>query len=333
MTKQDPEKERLLGYLLNALDDQEAAQVKRELSQQPHLRSELATLQRDLAPLNYIADSVEPPPQLAKRTCAQIWETLDNEGHDKEDLGKGEREGCQAPDAPPQMDSVLGFVFDPFKTVVAIPTVDLALPKVTKHVEATQTKPPKSKFSYWIGLVVSVSLGMVAAFFLFPMIRYAERSTRSYVTENWMSEIHRRVDQYEQIHGNPSQVPRLEETLPFNLALYGWQELHAEALTLFPLSEAKPVLSFDDLRIQRENVPSDRENSNEIIRGQHSPPLGGFHGWNKPIPLDTNDVSDHLLLSIPGQENSVRSAFGQDILLKEGRIFFRILPSAEPPKK
>lgn len=70
--------ELLLGYLMNVLDDDEAVKVEHELTKQPKLRNELAKLQKNLSPLDILLDSVEPPPELAKRTCDNIWITQNN---------------------------------------------------------------------------------------------------------------------------------------------------------------------------------------------------------------------------------------------------------------
>ena len=326
MEIQERERELLLGYLLNALDDREVAQVERELARQPHLRSELAILQRDLSPLNYMGDPVEPPPQLASRTCAKIWDTLDNDEQDCPiDSGTFLDSAFYSP------ESVLPTHFlartsDSSDEIESVPT------KIPKKIEI-DNKENVPRSSHWISLVASVSVGIIIAFFLFPMIEYTKRSTRSYVTESWMSEINRRVDQYEQIHSNQNNIPQIEEIFPFNLALSGWQELYSETLMSLPFLPTKPAISFKDMIVQVENTPHKKQISNEIFRGQERYLLPDFDKENKSIPLDTNGIPNHMLLLTPGQENSVRSAFGQDILLKDGRIFFRILPNAEPPKK
>ena len=331
MEIREQERELLLGYLLNVLDDHKVAQVEQTLAHQPHLRAELATLQRELAPLNYMGDSVEPPPQLASRTCATIWATFNNKEQD----------------TTSNKDSVLGFLSDPYKTVVALPALSDPVPKTaaiirTPHIGKGNVAPPP-RSSHWTELIVSVSVGMVLAFLLFPMIQYTKRRTQTYVTENWMSEINRRVDQYEQIHGNPGNAPFIEEMLPFNLALNSWQELRSEALTSpYPRREIDNSgrlrgwgwdKFLEDMVVQIRSESLVSQNKNEVIRGQQRSFWVDFDGRDVPISLDMDGVSDRMLLSIPGGENSVRSAVGQDILLKEGRIFFRILPGTAPPKK
>ncbi|MDR3198798.1 MAG: hypothetical protein LBU34_13105, partial [Planctomycetaceae bacterium] len=73
----DLDREMLLGYLMNALEDDEIAYVERELLCQPDMRTELATLQKELSPLTYVYESVDPPHNLAQHTCRQIWKHLD----------------------------------------------------------------------------------------------------------------------------------------------------------------------------------------------------------------------------------------------------------------
>jgi len=237
------------------------------------------------------------------------------------DLDRGSKEN-EILDSPATMDSVLGFISDPFKTIVAMPATDLELPRVRKEVKTAPKTPPKS--SHWLGLIISASIGIVVAFFVFPMIRYAERSTRSYVADSWMTEINRRVDQYEQIYSGPTSAPRVEEILPVNLALYSWQELHSDA-------RSKSLLLFEVQTIPPKETP-DRSTTDDV-QGHSSILLTAFDGGNEPIPMDMSGQSSHMLLSLPGQESSVRTALGQDILIREGRVFFRILPSSESPKK
>lgn len=70
---------KLLGYLMNALDEDELAQIERELLRQPQMRRELAELQEELSPLSFVYESVDPPEDLAQRTCDRIWAAVDKE--------------------------------------------------------------------------------------------------------------------------------------------------------------------------------------------------------------------------------------------------------------
>ena len=61
--------EQLLGYLLDALEDEERQQLQQDLANDPDLREQLATLRSALQPLESSREPVEPPPGLAQRTC------------------------------------------------------------------------------------------------------------------------------------------------------------------------------------------------------------------------------------------------------------------------
>jgi hypothetical protein len=62
-------REDLLGYLLNALDDDERQRVFETLQKDPQLRQELEALRRELRPLDATNEDFEPPPALAELTC------------------------------------------------------------------------------------------------------------------------------------------------------------------------------------------------------------------------------------------------------------------------
>lgn len=62
-------REDLLGYLLNALDDDERQSVFEALQKDPQLRQELDALRRQLRPLDASNAEFEPPPELAELTC------------------------------------------------------------------------------------------------------------------------------------------------------------------------------------------------------------------------------------------------------------------------
>ena len=262
---------------------------------------ETQELDKELLP-----DTTDPPTALASRTCAKLWETLDKE-----------KNNC-APNSSVFMNSAF---FSPesilppsFLLQTSEPDTpksnenERKIPRAVQKIDCEDDEelPPRS--SHWLGLIASVSVGMIIAVFLFPMLEFAKRSTRSYVTNSWMTEINRRVDQYEQIHGN---TQRSEELQPLNLALSGWQEVYSG---MFVSSLVPPVT----LGLTEETpVP---------IRVQPLP-WADLGGVNDPIPWETDSLSEHLLISIPKSwEGTARSAYGRDVLIKDGRVFFRVLP-------
>lgn len=62
----------LIGYLLNALDDEEREQIEQELARRPELRKKLERLKKRLRCLDFGRIEVSPPPGLAARTCQLV---------------------------------------------------------------------------------------------------------------------------------------------------------------------------------------------------------------------------------------------------------------------
>ena len=75
----DKRREKLLGYLLGALEPQESAKIDAKLRTNTVLRDDLATLYQEISPINEIVDDHEPPFGLATRTCENLWEKVDTE--------------------------------------------------------------------------------------------------------------------------------------------------------------------------------------------------------------------------------------------------------------
>jgi hypothetical protein len=188
---------------------------------------------------------------------------------------------------------------------------------IKRPVEREEDKEIPSRSTPWLGLIASVSVGIVIAIFVFPVIELVKRSTRSYVTENLSSELNRRLDQYEQI--NQGNVPS-EVMQPLNLALSGWVELPSTVLLA---------------NNERTGVSPPVSSHQLIFHGEtHLHPLTvDAEDLGESIPLDTSSISEDILHIIPGQEEVVRSAYGQYFLFKNGRTFIRELPHAEPKRK
>ncbi|MDR0328036.1 MAG: SurA N-terminal domain-containing protein [Planctomycetaceae bacterium] len=272
--------------------------------------------------------SVEPPIGLARRTCAKVWATLDEATLDKEEEDSEPQSGVFLDSACLSPESILPASFwlqnsDHDERERNIPPTD------KKRIEFDESENASSR-SFPIGLIASVSVGIVIAVFLFPAIQHVKRSTRSYVAESWRSEINRRVDQYEQI--NQGSVPG-EEMLPINLALSGWREVDSEILAAPALSQGKIAHNansfFDDIIVHFENDPVMSPHRHNRWTSQ----CGCDRESTFPHSLDVEGLSDHMLLIMPGQDNPLRSAYGQYILLKDARVFFRELSNVEPPKK
>ena len=69
----DPEiREYLIGYLLDALDEDEQRLVEESLAVDESLRRELGLMSKALAPLDAIYEEHSPPPNLTAKTCEMV---------------------------------------------------------------------------------------------------------------------------------------------------------------------------------------------------------------------------------------------------------------------
>ena len=312
--------EPLREHSLNKLDNDEIAERDREWTRTPRCGSGAVVP----------SDSVEPPPMLASRTCATIWAIMDNE-----------KQEDYTPNSGTFLDSAF---FSPETVLPASYLLRASEPEEIKYETPRAarriaiTEEPSRRSSHWVGLVASVSVGMVIAFLLFPMVALVTRSTQSYMTESWENEIQRRVGNYEQIHANQGNTLLNEELLPYNLAASSWQELHSEIFW-----HRHNVLSREGRKSWLPDPdPPTIEEVFAAITVQLPPlshvllsesPLPLYSEASSPVAADMSTMADSMLLVTPGQNHSVRSAFGQNILLRDGRVFFRILPGAESPKR
>ena len=322
-----------MEHLSNKRNDREVAELETALR-----RSEATTSN----------DSVEPPPRLASRTCKKIWEAIDNNDQD------------YVPNSGTFLDSAY---FSP-ETVLP-PSYLLGTseaeeikakrdfsdtPKAARKVELTETAPHRP--TPWIGLVASISVGMLIAFFLFPMLALVKRSMVSSVSERWEGEINNRVGNYEQIHANRGNVAQSEELPPYNLAASGWQELPTGMYSYSPSTRSVGTIAIDGPRTPFEAVidPIERDKAYPLYSDAHQtlgdhqvfwwqllqPPvfhLEDFSDWNVLVSSDMGSLADTMLLVTPSQGISTRLAFGQNILLRDGRVFFRILPGVGSTKQ
>lgn len=73
----DASKQNLIGYLINAIEDDEAEQVADELRSDDKLRSDCCILKRGFDLLAADEEPHEPPANLAAKTCDSIWALVD----------------------------------------------------------------------------------------------------------------------------------------------------------------------------------------------------------------------------------------------------------------
>ena len=287
---------------------------------------------------------VDPPPMLARRTCDKIWEILDEEDANLPNSGIFLDSAHFAPESvlPAQfLAETLRNAANPKEDHISNSAEqNLNEPHEDDNDDDDEDEDEESSRSLFnIGFIASTSTGILIAFLLFLVIRYAERSTTSYVTESWVNEVSRRVGQYEQIYGSLYTVPQPESTLPYNLALQSWQELNLEHLeqvfrfshsSPFPIGLRSAWMADSDSRTCRMHSRFLKE-TGKVLTYSHRGQLliAKDSAWDISFLFDGQQetgLSGYFLLIMRRQDIPIRSAFGQDILFRNGRIFSRILP-------
>ncbi|MDR3183090.1 MAG: hypothetical protein LBT89_09265 [Planctomycetaceae bacterium] len=181
----------------------------------------------------------------------------------------------------------------------------------------TETNVSRRKLKGWAGFFASAALGMFIAFMIFPLLKFVKHSTVNYVRENQLNAINQRLDPYEQINAHKPAAAAPET--PLNLGQFAWKEL-------YPVKEEGTMKGV---------LPDERENTMETIMPVsslftlHSSPNFPSSLFTLPYSVDTpvsykqRNVSDDILISTP---QGIQTGTGQNVLIKDGRIFFRDLP-------
>ncbi len=163
--------EQLLGYLLDALEDDERQQLQQELANDPHLRKQLATLRAALQPMEPTREPVDPPPGLAQRTCRFVT--------------------AQAAGPKPAQDS-------------------RPAPAARLHAMRTDTRLDggSSRFS-WLDLAAAAGILVAASLLIFPALLNSRVQARTAQCGNNLQNIYQALASYSDTFGGnlPSAPP------------------------------------------------------------------------------------------------------------------------------
>ncbi|MDR2757414.1 MAG: hypothetical protein LBC20_17100 [Planctomycetaceae bacterium] len=212
--------------------------------------------------------------------------------------------------------------------------------------EPSAVSPQKQigKNHRWFDISVSIAVGILIAVIVFPVINYVQNQTQNYFTQSKIHEINKSIDHYTQLQGKVEKTTPIENSSPINLTQSEWQELKP---TQFPVmltdktaadsfGNSTPIEMFPGLLklVSQNSTPSVFSDSRgrDIILGQTR--TDNFE--TKTFPPDPHEFIDQTLISEinPLTSNldgtTVQTAYGQNVLFHNGRIFFRILPVFTP---
>ncbi|MDR1053253.1 MAG: hypothetical protein LBL39_03670 [Planctomycetaceae bacterium] len=352
--------ELLLGYLMNVLDEEEVAEVERELASQPKLRNKLATLQKQLYSLDNLFDSTEPPSDLSRRTCDSIWATAQNENVAnnlrvfsvaESDLTKNnfDEQIIQPPNQTAQLDNILPTTSETSETfgenVASVEVADAVLDNIKSEVKNdvkndvknvvnnnvekpvrlnrrrsknVTEKQPRGRKNLLLQITVSAVIGIVLAVILYPAAIYLTGQVIQLVVRQKVNQLDKSVDVYTQL-SDPHVQTSPEE---INLTRYGWQELLPSTEYIFANdnNQSSPFTKISD----NENPPKTTTETETF----------GFVGDRAFNIIDEHalilNLSQPILIS---EGSKIKPAIGQNILIQNDRIFFRILPQANDQNK
>jgi hypothetical protein len=219
------DQEMLVGYLLGALEERECLQLEDRLRDNGRLRHRLEELREELSPILECGDhSVDPPDDLARRTCRALWDTLDGKHH-HETVEERFTEVTGRPprrvrfhvlhSEPPakQEEKSLSLpeeIFSPKSpraarraSVEASPRSAVASKSRSRRHPSWGDSRPKGEDRGWslADVIASISVGILLALLLFPAIQYARHRTHILMCQNKLRQIGENFVLYSHAHG------------------------------------------------------------------------------------------------------------------------------------
>jgi hypothetical protein len=234
------------------------------------------------------------------------------------------------------------------------PTTPAIQTSRNKTISSSSSGTKRKRRKRWVDITVSVAVGILIAFIAFPIINFAKNRMQHSIVKNTMQEINQSIGNYSQIHGTTGEIVSAGQGFfasPVNLTQSGWQELNSAQFPAFILSstanqtfDIAPIESYPgvlkSVSNHGESIVSNRH-GRDIILGQISPEIKpNDNSVSDFFPLDPHEFTDQTLISnvdyvipITGGGSMIQTAYGQNVLFQNGRIFIRVLPVFTPNNK
>ncbi|HLA85104.1 MAG TPA: hypothetical protein VJL29_09940 [Thermoguttaceae bacterium] len=298
--------EDLLGYLLDALDDQRREEVERCLAEDEDARRELAVLRRALVPLDSTRRQFDPPPGLAARTCRFV-------------LG---RPATGRFEYPTRAAALMGTVHGP------------SAPRMHPF-DVTGGSP--SRF-YWQDVVMAIGVMVAASLLLFPAIHATRTQARILACQDNLRELGMSLTDYSERHdGYFPKVPsrgNLAAASVYAPILAENKLLPQDRLVVCPgsrLAEASKFRVPSLKEIRSTTSPSAIENLQETMGGSYGYSLGyqhkgRYHATRNLRRANFAIVSDAPSSLAPGRVSDNHGRLGQNVLFEDGHVSFTVSP-------
>lgn len=340
----EQKREILIGSILGALEEDEILRVERELKQSESLRNEWSALRKELEPLRLVDAPSEPPFGLASRTTRNIWDILDKNPGKEAKLFENANCLNSIPD-----------VFCDDKSFGHKP--EPASKEKVRAYSPEKTKSPQYKPWRLPDLFVSLSVGFLIALIVFPLVHHLKNRATDIISSNEIRKFEGKLGLY------PENAFAQDETLNGNFWRVGAPEFeHVN------LEEASRVLSpstnFSGLQLTSSTpnlfAVSPKAVSVENLENKFADLDGLKDDLSDPNAKKTiydfdidsdDDVLDDLLHDpfylgrshtvffvqsspqLPGGATFLHSSGTQNVLFRDGHVFFRLVPSnaLQPP--
>ncbi|MCE9606555.1 MAG: hypothetical protein K8U03_16820 [Planctomycetia bacterium] len=298
-------RDKLLGYLLRALEPDEERELERRLSIDPELRRDLELLRRSLEPIDGTTASYDPPEGLAKRTCEWISGLAD----------VVEKNSSRYEEAVPSEDAA-------------------SLMSLRKRYEASQpvdlTAPPARRWG-WADATVTAGIVVAASLLFFPALASMRYQSRVVACRDKLHRVGMALIDYSRTHGD--LFPEVPHSGP--LAHAGVYAPRLQQARL--LMDASDVVCPGQARAcaQFENIPTldELEHADSAALDKLTAKMGGSYGYALGYVEDgsyhfvRNQSRPHFaLLADAPQDHALGSlnhgCGGQNVFFEDGHALF-----------
>ena len=344
----DPEiREYLIGYLLDALDEDEQRLVEESLAVDESLRRELGLMSKALAPLDAIYEEHSPPPNLTAKTCEMV---------------DAYREGIlseETVEKPVRAKLVFGELVSA-KPLNVEPAVEVA-----KREEKTPSRPskftgqrrmhpvssvPRAKVTDWRWQDLAVSALVIGLILitLVPGLLSQREDARVLACQNNLGSLGNSLTEYSECNnGFFPPIPtsgKMSVASAFGPILAGAELLPNPHVLLCPDSSFSEKLLTENRNGQQGFVVpmpveiTQIESPAELLAMQRK--MGGSYGYSlgyhqngtyrptrnlrRPYFAVLSDSPDHVLTSsqVNYQPSHHHGGRGQNVLFEDGHVFF-----------
>lgn len=299
MTDPTRDHDQLLGYLLDALEDDEQFEVERHLEDDAQLQHELAVLSKALAPLDATWRDYSPPPGLATRTCQSV-----------EAYRRAPSTGATLPPPAPPIR--------PMSPVL---------------------EPPSAASLWrFQDLVMVAGVLLAASVLLFPALHGSRVQARLLACQNNLRELGVALTGYSERHGGFFPAVATEGNLAvasaFGPLLVEDQCLEDPSVLVCPGSALAEQQSFSVPRVAEVEAAAPGKQLRQLQET-----MGGSYGYTLGVQEDgqqrplrnlrrahyalASDAPSHWL---PNHQSENHGRYGQNVLFEDGHVRFVTSP-------